>query len=121
MDKIVIKELEVEARVGVTEEERAGHQRLTVTVVMELDLAEAARTDEEAVTVRYDTVADLIRQVVTERPRKLIESAAGDIAKAILTRQMAQAVTVEVKKFSVPRSQHVSVQIRRSQEVAAER
>jgi dihydroneopterin aldolase len=118
VDKIVIKELEVEARIGVSEEERAAHQRLSVTVVMELDLAEAARTDEEAVTVRYDAVADLVRQVVTERPRKLIESAAGDIAKAILARQMAQAVTVEVKKFSVPRSQHVSVQIRRTQEAA---
>jgi len=116
VDKIVIKELEVEARIGVSEEERAGHQRLSVTVVMELDLAEAARTDEEAVTVRYDTVAELIRQVIAERPRKLIESAAGDVAKAILAKQMAQAVTVEVKKFSVPGTQHVSVQLRRTQE-----
>jgi dihydroneopterin aldolase len=115
MDKLVIKDLEVEAHIGVTEEERANRQKLLVTAVLELDLAEAARTDEEAVTVDYVTTAGLIRQVLADRPRKLIEAAAGDIAKTILTRQLAQAVTVEVKKFSVPGSQHVSVQIRRAQ------
>ena len=115
MDKIVIKDFEVDARIGVTDAERSRNQRLLVTVEMERDLAEAARTDVEAATTPYDVVADLIRQVVTERPRKLVESVAGDIAEAILSRRLAQAVTVEVKKFSIPRSQHVSVQIRREQ------
>ncbi len=118
MDKIVIKDFEVDARIGVTDAERAREQRLLVTVEMERDLAEAARTDMEAATTPYDVVASLIRQVVTERPRKLVESVAGDIAEAILSRQMAQAVTVEVKKFSVPRSQHVAVRIRRAQQVS---
>ena len=114
MDKIVIKDLEVDAHIGVTESERAQAQRLLITVEMERDLTEAGRTDAETSTTRYDIVADMIRKLVTERPRKLVEAVAHEIAETILARQMAQAVTVEVKKFSIPRSQYVSIQIHRT-------
>ena len=115
MDKIVIKDLEVDTQIGVTEEERSRTQRLLVTVELERDLAEAGRTDTESATAPYDVVADLIRKVVTERPRKLIEAVADEIAEAILSKRLAAQITVEVKKFSVPKSQYVAVQITRSQ------
>ncbi len=115
MDKIVIKDLEVDALIGVTDSERAQPQRLLITVELERDLTEAGRRDAEASTTRYDIVADLVRKMVTERPRKLVEAVAHEIAEAILARQLADAVTVEVKKFSIPRSRYVSIQIRRTQ------
>lgn len=115
MDTITIKDLEVNTHIGVTEAERAQPQRLLVTVEMERDLAEAGRTDMESATTPYDVVANLVRQVVAERPRKLVEAVADEIAEAILSRRLAVAVTIEVKKFSVPHSQYVSVQIRRTQ------
>jgi len=115
VDKIIIKDLEVDALIGVTESERAQPQRLLVTVEMERDLTEAGRRDAEASTTRYDVVADLIRKLATERPRKLVEAVAHEIAETILTRQLAHAVTVEVKKFSIPRSQYVSIRIHRTQ------
>lgn len=115
MDKIVIKDLELDAHIGVTEAERARSQRLLVTVEMELDLSLAGRTDTASATTPYDVVADLIRQEVTKKPRKLIEALADEIADAILSRHMAMQVTVVVKKFSIPRAQYVSVQITRSQ------
>jgi len=114
VDKITIKDLEVAARIGVTEDERARPQRLLITVELERDLAEAARTDAENATTRYDEVADMVRRVVAERPRKLVEAVAGAIAHTILDRKLASAITVEVKKFSVPQSQFVSVQIHRT-------
>ena len=115
MDKIVVKDLEVEANIGVGESERAVAQRLLVTVELDCNLAEAGRTDREYSTTPYDVVAEMIRKTAAERPRKLVEALAADIAKIILYRKLAQAVTVEVKKFSVPRSKYVSVQIHRSQ------
>ena len=115
MDKITIQDLEVNAQIGVTEAERTQLQRQLITVEMERDLAEAGRTDMESATTPYDVVANLIRQVVTERPRKLIEAVAEEVAAAILSRRLAVAVTIEVKKFSIPHSQYVSVQIRRTQ------
>ena len=114
MDKIVVKDLEVDTRIGVTEAERARPQRLLVTVELECNLAEAGRTDREYATTPYDVVADMIHKTAAERPRKLVEALAADIAKIILYRKLAQAVTVEVKKFSIPRSQYVSVQIHRT-------
>ena len=115
MDSIIIKDLEVDAHIGVTESERKQAQRLLITVEMERDLIEAGRRDAEASTTRYDVVADTIRKLVAERPRKLVEAVAHEIAEMILTRQMAHAVTVEVKKFSIPRSQYVSIRIHRTQ------
>ncbi len=115
MDRITIKDLEVNTQIGVTEAERAQLQRLLITVEMERDLAEAGRTDMESATAPYDVVANLIQQVVAARPRKLLEAVAEEIADAILSRRLAVAVTVEVKKFSIPHSQYVCVQIRRTQ------
>ena len=115
MDKITIQDLEVNTRIGVTEAERTQPQRLLITIEMERDLAEAGRTDTESATTPYDVVANLVRQVATERPRKLIEAVADEIAAAILSRRLAVAVTIEVKKFSVPGSHYVSVKIRRTQ------
>ena len=115
MDKIVIKDLEVDAHVGVTEAERAQSQRLLITVELERDLAEAGGTDSEAATTRYDVVADMIRKIVEERPRKLVEAIASEIADSILHHRLALAVAIEVKKFSIPRSRYVSVQIHRAQ------
>jgi dihydroneopterin aldolase len=115
VDRIVIKDLEVDAYIGVTEVERAQTQRLLITVELERDLAEAGRKDSEAATTRYDVVADMIRKVVAERPRKLVEAVATEIAEIILARKLATGATVEVKKFSIPRSQYVSVHIHRTQ------
>jgi 7,8-dihydroneopterin aldolase/epimerase/oxygenase len=115
VDKIIIKDLEVEAQIGVTSEERSYNQRLLITIEIERELAEAGRSDVESVTTGYDVVSDLVRQVVSERPRKLIEAVAHDIASVILTRRWAVAVSIEVKKFSIPRTQYVSVFIRRTQ------
>ena len=115
MDRITIKDLEVNTQIGVTEAERAHLQRLLITVEMERDLAEAGRTDMESATTPYDVVANLIQQVVAARPRKLVEAVAEEIADAILSRGLAVAVTVEVKKFSIPQSQYVCVQIHRTQ------
>jgi 7,8-dihydroneopterin aldolase/epimerase/oxygenase len=115
VDRILIKDLEVDAHIGVTGPERARPQRLLITVELERDLAEAGRTDAVDSTTPYDVVADMICKTVTERPRKLVEAVADEIAEMILSRKMALAVTVEVKKFSIPRSQYVAVQIRRSQ------
>jgi 7,8-dihydroneopterin aldolase/epimerase/oxygenase len=114
VDKIVIKDLEVDAHVGVTETERAQTQPLLITVELERELAEAGGTDSEAATTRYDVVVDMIRTIVEGRPRKLVEAIAQEIADTVLHRQLALAVTVEVKKFSIPRSRYVSVQIHRA-------
>lgn len=113
MDKIIVKDLEVDARVGVTEQERAQPQRLLISVELHRDLRDAGRTDNMSKTADYAMVADLIRLTATKKPHNLVEAVAEELAETILSQKLAQAVTVEVKKFSVPRTQHVAVQISR--------
>ena len=114
MDRIVIKELGLRARVGVTAAERARPQRLVITVELERDIARAGRTDDMAATARYDVVADLVRGEATRKPRKLIEAVAESVAAVILARKLAKRVTVEVRKFSIPKTRWVSVEISRT-------
>ncbi len=115
MDKIIIKDLAIDTYIGVTEAEQARPQRLLISVELERDLSAAGRADSEAATTPYDVVADMVRQVVTQRPRKLIEAVADEVAQVLLAHRLALNVTIEVKKFSVPGTQYVAVQITRGQ------
>lgn len=114
MDKITIKDLELDAHIGVTAEERARSQKVLITVILERDLGEAGRTDSETTTTPYDEVVQLIKDTIAERPRRLIEAMALEVAREILYKRMAVTVTVEVKKFSIPRTGYVSVELQRS-------
>ena len=115
MDRITIKDLEVQMQIGVTATEREHAQRLLLTIILERDLGEAGRSDMESTTTDYSTVVNLVKQLLVQRPRKLIEAVANEIAEMILSRRLAVAVTVEVKKFSMPGTQYVSVEMRRAQ------
>jgi FolB domain-containing protein len=57
MDRILIEDLEVHFRVGVSEEERARPQRLLITVEMETDVGAAAAADDLQRTIDYSAVA----------------------------------------------------------------
>ena len=115
MDKIIIRDLEVQTHIGTTTAERVSPQRLLISLVLERDLGEAGRTDMESATTGYDVVIELVKHLLAQRPCKLIEAVANEIAGLILSRRLAVAVTVEVKKFSMPGTQYVAVEIRRTQ------
>ena len=114
-DKIVIRDLELETRIGTTAEEQSRPQRLLVSVELERDLRLAGRTDQASATTDYEAVVALVRTIVSERPRKLIEAIADELAEAILSRRLADRVSIEIKKFSIPGTAYVAVQITRRQ------
>jgi dihydroneopterin aldolase len=113
MDNVIIRNLEVQARVGVTAEERARPQRLLVSIDMALDLSRAGQSDALEATVDYAAVADQVRATVSQRERQLVEAVAHDVVTAVLAIDLVRAVTVEIRKFSVPGSDHVAVRMTR--------
>lgn len=113
MDKIVICELALMCHVGVPDEERSKPQRLMVTIEMERDLRAAAERDDISRTIDYDAVAQRVRKLGSEGSWKLIERLAGEIATVVLQEFGPDVVTVEVKKFIIPDTRHVSVHVRR--------
>jgi 7,8-dihydroneopterin aldolase/epimerase/oxygenase len=114
MDKIIISDLEVDARVGVTEAERAQPQRLLITVELERDLHQAGRADDLMATTDYTAVARLVREIAVAKPHNLLEALAEELTQAILSHKLADTVTVEARKFSLPKTRFVAVRLTRS-------
>ena len=113
MDTIVISELEVYYRVGVTEEERVKPQRLLLSVEMEADLGPAAASDDLAQTIDYAAVAQRLVRFGQGRQWALIEKLAAEVAALILEEFRPETVRVEVRKFIVPGTRHVAVSVSR--------
>jgi dihydroneopterin aldolase len=113
MPHISIVELEVFYRVGVPDAERGQPQRLLLTVEMESDISAAAKSDSMADTIDYFAVSQRLLKFGEGREWKLIEKLAADVAEMILAEFKPQSVTVEVKKFVIPRARHVSVAMTR--------
>jgi dihydroneopterin aldolase len=113
MDQIIINELEVFIRVGVPEVERAKSQRLLVTVEMDHDFTVAARNDCLRGTIDYHVVAARLAAFGRRRSWKLIETLAVDMAEMILREFKPKRVSLEIKKFILPKARHVSVRVTR--------
>lgn len=114
MDTIRIVDLEVSYHVGVPDAERANPQRLLVSVDMELDFGAAAAADDLSRTIDYYAVSRRILSFGDGRSWRLIERLADEIAGMVLRDFGPNRVRVEVKKFILPETRHVSVEVVRS-------
>src|SRR5947209_17431670 len=113
-DAIHISELEISARVGVPDQERAEPQRLVVSVTLWPNNNFGQLSDDLAETVDYSAVAKCLREFVATRADKLIETLASAIARDLLERFSIDAVRIELRKFVIPNSKHVAVIITRT-------
>ena len=116
-DQVCVEQLEVSARVGVTEPERAQPQRLSVSLAMYprrplVDLGDDIRN-----TIDYSEVCTETREFVRNRTDKLIETLADRLAEHLLQRFAIKRITIEIRKFVVPDAKFVAVTLTR---VAAE-
>jgi dihydroneopterin aldolase len=112
-DHISIHGLSVTARVGVPEEERSAAQRLKLNLILWPARGLAGLRDSVENTVDYDEAARLVRKVAADGERKLIETLADDVARALLGRFSLRRVSVEVVKFILPDTDWVAVRIQR--------
>lgn len=113
-DAILIQELEIWCRVGVTETERARRQRLQVCVEIPRSLAAAAAADDLALTIDYFAVTQRLLRIGDGRSWNLIETLASDIAGLMLEDFGARQVRVEVRKFIIPEARYVAVRVHRA-------
>jgi dihydroneopterin aldolase len=102
------------AHVGVTDQERAAQQALTICLGIEPLQNFQAMSDEIAHTIDYASVCERVTALADARPRRLIETLADEIASAILIEFSARSVDVEVRKFILPETRYVAVRCRRS-------
>lgn len=101
-DRIVLTGLRARGRHGVYDFERAAGQEFVIDVVLELDLAVAARSDDVADTVHYGELADRLVAIVTGEPVNLIETLAERLADACLADPRVATTSVTVHKPQAP-------------------
>jgi dihydroneopterin aldolase len=98
VDLVSVRDLSVQAVIGVLEWERGITQTLIFDVVLAADVASAARTDDLADALDYSAVARTIVSVIQDGRFRLIETAAERVADRLLTDHRVAWLRLEVRK-----------------------
>jgi dihydroneopterin aldolase len=102
-DRVFVTGLALHAFHGVMEHEASVGQTFKLDLSLDIDLARASLSDKLADTVGYDQVVDVASRSFCATHHRLVESAAGMVADAILKAFAAvTAVTVTVHKPHAP-------------------
>ena len=101
-DLISLRGLRARGRHGVYPEERSNGQEFLVDVLLEVDLAPAARSDRVTDTVHYGELAEALVAVVAGEPVNLIETLAVRLLDVCLADPRVGAATVTVHKPHAP-------------------
>ncbi|MDP7049166.1 MAG: dihydroneopterin aldolase [Verrucomicrobiota bacterium] len=112
-DCITIKDLEVQFHIGVPDEERAEPQKLLITIQMTHDLCPSGASDNLEQTIDYHSVCQSVRALGRTRRWKLLEALADDICELVLQEFKPTNVRVMIKKFILPDTDWVSVELNR--------
>ena len=116
-DEIRIEELELMARVGVPDLERAQPQRITVSITLQPGRSFGDLGDNLSGTVDYAAVCEDLRRFVAGRADNLIETLAHEMAEHLVRRFRLSCVELELRKFVLPETRHVAVRVVRQQVV----
>src|SRR6266481_8628246 len=110
-DEIHIEQLEVSARIGVPEQERASPQRLIVSISFWPYQQTRDVADKIDQTVNYSAVAEETKSFVRDQSLNLIETLADRLAMHLLKTFPIQKVTIEVRKFPLSDAEYVSASV----------
>lgn len=102
-DTVFVNGLVLRAYHGVMPHEGKVGQPFILDLALDIELAQAAKSDKLADTVSYDDVVATASQAFTARRCRLVEAAAGAVAEAILQRfSRVATVRVTVRKPHAP-------------------
>ena len=100
-DRIVLANIRVDGRHGVSDEERAAPQPIEVDVEMTRDLGAPGASDDLRDTVDYAAIDASVRRIVGTQSFRLLEAIADAISREILSSVDVESVVVRVRKPTV--------------------
>jgi 7,8-dihydroneopterin aldolase/epimerase/oxygenase len=111
LDEIRIAALRLTTHIGVPEAERAESQVLEADITLRIPARFEAMHDDIAATIDYAAVAARLQELAAERPRRLIETLAAEMAACVLEEFKAAGVSIELRKRILPATDHVAVRL----------
>lgn len=97
-DVILLEGIQVPAALGVTAAERRMRRPVRLDLEVARDLRAAGRSDSIRQTIHYKRIFEVVEDVAANQQHKLVEALADRIARAVLGKFDADAVTVTVRK-----------------------
>jgi FolB domain-containing protein len=114
MDKVIIKDLRVTGIIGIYERERVTPQEMLINAVLYIDTRPAAASDNIAMCVDYEKVANRIKAHAQTSQRLTVEALAEDIANLCLDTPGVWRVNIRVEKTqAIAFTSSVGVEIER--------
>jgi dihydroneopterin aldolase len=102
-DSVFINGLVLHAYHGVMPHEAKVGQPFILDLLLDIALANAAKSDKLADTVSYDAVVSVVARTFTGKRYRLVEAAAGAVADAVLQSfPRIQTVRITVRKPHAP-------------------
>ena len=98
MDKVFIKNLQVETIIGIFDWEREVRQVVSIDLEMEFDNKKAAKSDDIKDALDYKKIGKRVSGYVEKSKHKLVERLAEQIAKIILTEFPVSGLILSVTK-----------------------
>lgn len=97
-DAILLEGIQVPAALGVTAAERRMRRPVTLDLEVEHDLRASGKSDRIGHTLHYKHIFEVVEDVAGNQEHKLVEALGERIARAVLEKFDAQAITVTVRK-----------------------
>ena len=115
-DAILLEGIQVPAALGVTAAERRARRPVLLDLEVEYDLRASGASDRIGQTLHYKRIFEVVEDVAANQEHKLVEALGERIARAVLARFDAEAVTVTVRKPTPIAGvlQHAGIRIRRT-------
>ncbi|MFK7794085.1 MAG: dihydroneopterin aldolase [Gammaproteobacteria bacterium] len=118
MDTVFIRDLSMDAVIGVFGWERQVHQKITINLEMATDISKAADTDDLEYTLDYKAISQRIRGLVDENQPKLVETLIELIATTVMQEFNIPWLRISIAKPGAVRgSAAVGVTIERGERV----
>ena len=115
MDAIVIRDLRVEALIGIHRRERHVMQTLSIDLEIGLPGEAVFASDKVADTIDYEQVAVKIRALAASGQYRLVETFADRIARVLIEEFGAPRVKVSVAKMGIlANARYVGVTLERT-------
>jgi len=116
MDKILIRQLEVDAIIGIHDWEKQNRQAVYVDLDLSFDCKAAAKSDDINDALDYFKVCEQVTSFISNSRFELIETLAEKITELILKTYPCKQVKLTLfKPEAIANTHAVGIQIKRSQ------